>query len=428
MSEVKAFKGVLYDIDKIGGDYSLVTAPPYDVISPAEQADLYLKNEYNIIKLILGESFSEDASGDNKYIRAGKLLKEWTDGGITKKDDNENFYVYVQEYEVDGVKYRRQGFIGLMKIEESGEQDVLPHEHTLAKPKEDRMNLIKQVRCNLSPIFSLFLDETGEVDGILDATVSGSDPLVDIEIDGVRHMLWRLSDRDEQARISKNFSDKQVFIADGHHRYAVAKSYRDMMRKEPGYNGDADHILMYFADMRSDDNLTVMATHRVLKNMPVSDDAGISAKLEGYFNVTELDSLESLKKNLADATEKHVFGFYGGNKYLLLELKDEVVVEEFVSGEKSLGWKKLDVSILHSSILDNLLGIDEEEGNIIYVHTAEEANELVLDGKANGAFFLNPTKVTQLKAVAESGDMMPQKSTYFYPKLLTGLVINKFEG
>ncbi|MBU1656797.1 MAG: DUF1015 family protein, partial [Candidatus Omnitrophica bacterium] len=196
---------------------------------------------------------------------------------------------------------------------------------------------------------------------------------------------------------------------------------------EAGYDGNADHILMYFADMRSDDNLTVMATHRVLKKMPVFDDAGMVARLDGYFNIKRCDSLKSLMKSLDSASENHVFGFFGGNEYLLLELKDDIIAEELVRSEKSPGWKRLDVSILHSSIFEDLLEIDEEEGNIIYTRDAEEAEEAVSGGKAEGAFFLNPTRVAQLKAVAESGDMMPQKSTYFYPKLLTGLVINKFE-
>jgi len=426
MAKVKPFKGILYNTEKTGGNHSSVCAPPYDVIPPAMRDRLYESNEYNIIKLILGKSGDKDNTEDNQYTRAGRYYKDWIDKGVLKQDEEEAYYIYQQEYKAEGRKCRRTGFIGLMEIEDPDKKGILPHENTLAAPKEDRMNLIQEVRSNLSPIFTIFLDKDGSVKSIIERTMEGERPIIDIEIDGEAHRLWRLSDKQSLERISALMEDRKIFIADGHHRYEVARKYRDMMRQDPGYDGSADDVMMYFADMEEGDNLTVLATHRVVRSIE-ADDETIKSKLGGYFDVKEWDDLEGLMADLAERfRDSHIFGYYGGGKYLSMELKNEGDIEKLVDDDKSLEWKKLDVSILHSAIFRNLLGVKAEEGNIKYVKTPEEAVSLVESGSAGGAFFLNPTRVEQLKAVAENGDMMPQKSTYFYPKLLTGLVINRF--
>jgi len=423
-----AFRGFLYDAGKVNGDYSKVCAPPYDVISERERDKLYEKSSYNIVQLILGKFLpGDDSKGNNKYSRAGKLLREWIKEGVIRRDNDESFYVYLQEYDAVGKKHRRAGFFGLMKIEETGENDILPHEHTLAQPKEDRMNLLKEVKGNLSPIFGLFNDESGEVTEIIEKVISEDAPLIDTEVDGVRHALWRLSDKNRQIRISSAIKEKKVFIADGHHRYAVAKKYRDTARTRRGYNNEAEYILMYLADISSPENLTVMATHRVIKKMPVSDHKDVISRIDDYFDITYCDDLVCLMKKLGSASGKHVFGYLSGDKYIFLEMKNDKDVEKLVRDPKSPEWKQLDVSILHSGIFEYLLGMKDKEGNIFYTRNPDEAEAMVKTRGFDGAFLLNPTRVDQLKAVAENGDMMPQKSTYFYPKLLTGLVINKFE-
>ncbi|MGB2598938.1 MAG: DUF1015 domain-containing protein [Candidatus Omnitrophota bacterium] len=430
MAEIRPFKALLYNSDKIKTDYSNVVAPPYDVIPDGMCDELYEKNAYNVIRLILGKSLEGDSEENNKYTRADRFLSEWQDQEVLVKDKADAFYVYVQEYEYEGKTRRRIGFFGLMKIEDPGEQSVIPHEHTLAKPKEDRMNLIKHVKGNLSPIFVLYEEDTGTITGILEKTASSSKPVIDTEVGGERHKLWRIREEGDIKEIISAMGDKKVYIADGHHRYEVAKSYRNARRQLEGYDGSADHVLMYFTDMVGDESrnsLTVMATHRAIKEMPVTP-AELADKLSGYFDVAECKDLPELMDRLDGATDKdHVLGYFGGDKYLSIKLKDEKSLPELITGKKSIEWKQLDVSILHAGILRNLLGVKKDEGNITYVKDAKQAEALVKDGSHAAAFLLNPTRVWQIKTVSENGDMMPQKSTYFYPKLLSGLVINKFD-
>lgn len=425
MSEIIPFKGLLYNGSMIEDDYACVMAPPYDVIPKYMQDVLYEKSEHNIIRLILGKDEPGDSKKNNKYTRAKKSLADWQKQNILVRDENPSFYVYAQEYSYKNRKHRRIGFLGLMKIGEPEEDSVLPHEYTLAKPKEDRLNLIKQVEGNLSPIFTLFDDTSGTIDSILENVTSQS-PVIDIKIDAVRHRLWRLSNEGPIKTITREMKDKKVFIADGHHRYEVARTYRDMRRKEDSYDGSADYIMMYFTNMAEEDNLTIMATHRVIKELPKAHDDELAEKLCHYFELTECSDLASLMEGLEKERKEHTFGFIGDGKYVLMVPKNDEELVSLIKDEKSDQWKELDVSVLHSAVFDNILGINKLEGNITYVRDAEEAEKLVKDGSHMAAFLLNPTKVEQLEAVAKLGEMMPQKSTYFYPKLLTGLVINKF--
>ncbi|MFQ5951905.1 MAG: DUF1015 domain-containing protein [Candidatus Omnitrophota bacterium] len=430
MAELKPFRGLIYSASKIGGDYSGVVAPPYDVIPENMRDELYGKNKYNVIRLILGKALENDNEEYNKYTRAKNFLAEWQDQDVLVRDEAASFYVYEQEYEYGGQTYRRIGFLGLMKIEEPGEKSVIPHEYTLAKPKEDRMNLIKQVKANLSPIFVLYEDTGGTITDILTKTTSSASPEIDVKLGDGKHKLWRLCDKDSVDKIVSLMKGKKVYIADGHHRYEVAMAYRNARREDGKYDGSADYILMYFTDMidaKPHNNLTVAATHRAIKVMPVADEE-LAEKIAEYFDVTECKSLSELMEGLGEGkTGEHAFGYFGGNKYFLIKLRKKNDLSKLIPEEKSMEWKRLDVSILHSGIFKNLLKVKESEGNITYVKNSSEAEELVKNGSHTAAFFLNPTRVEQIKAVAEEGDMMPQKSTYFYPKLLSGLVINKFD-
>ena len=426
MAEIRPFRGVLYEEAKLGGDLSDVVAPPYDVIPDGMREELYNKNKYNIIRLILGKDAPGDNADDNKYIRARKTVEEWLESGVFARDNKESFYVYRQEFTAAGKKRSRIGFLGLMKIDDPGDNIVVPHERTHSKPKEDRLNLIKEVEGNLSPIFTLYDDPKGVIKGVLD-NVSSGEPHVDIDLDGVRHRLWRLSDAHNIETIVRCMAGKRVFIADGHHRYEVSRTYRDMRRKDPDYDGSADHVLMYFADMSDPENLTVLATHRVIKEMPLSiEEAEI--KLSEFFSVTKCASLGELM-SMVENRPGHVFGLFAGSeKYLFLKPKDEGVLLGLIEDDRTDDWKDLDVSVLHSAVLKSILSVSHAEGNITYVRDAEEGEALVRGGSHTAAFFLKPTRIDQLRAVAEHGEVMPQKSTYFYPKLLSGLVINRFNA
>ncbi len=427
MAEIKPFKGLLYGKDKIGGDYSGVVAPPYDVISDRMRDELYERNEHNIIRLILGKALAEDDEKSNKYTRAREYFDRWQHSGVLVRDEAESLYVYSQEYDHKGKKRCRIGFIGLMKIGDPGKDAAVPHENTLARPKEDRLNLIKQVESNLSPIFTLYDDTDGTIKRTLEDASSASDPVIDFEINGQRHKLWRLLDEVSVKKIVSVLGAKKVFIADGHHRYEVARTYRDLRRQEAGYDGRADHVMTYFADLTEPDNLTVMATHRVIKAMPGAEDGVAVSKLREYFDVTECGGLSQLMERLEEAiAEDHVSGFFDGKNYFFMKPGNKGALRGLITEDRAEAWKQLDVSVLHSAVFDKILSISSAEGNIIYVREPEEGEALVRSGRCEAAFFLNPTRVEQLKAVAELGEMMPQKSTYFYPKLLTGLVVHKF--
>ncbi|MEA3489707.1 MAG: DUF1015 domain-containing protein [Candidatus Omnitrophota bacterium] len=429
MAEIRSFKGILYESSRIGGDYSSVVAPPYDVIPGDMRDSLYEKSPHNVIRLILGKDFEGDDQGNNKYTRAGKFLDQWQKEGVLRRDAKDSFYIYLQEYEHNGKICSRVGFLGLIKIEDPGKDTILPHEHTLAKPKEDRLNLIKQVKGNLSPIFTLFDDKDGAVEGILRKGMSLSSPAIDIKQNGEVNRLWRLSDEGSIKSIVRAMKEKKIFIADGHHRYEVSRLYRDIMRSGEGYNGEADYVLMYFGGMEESNNLTVMATHRAIKVLPSGDKDAVERKLSEYFDMTECGDLSGLMDMLErSAAEQYYFGFFDGRKYLFMKPLDGKKLLELIKSNKSEEWKRLDVSVLHSAVLDGILAVKDREGNITYTRGPEEAEALVKDGSHMAAFFLNPTRVEQLKTVAEHGEMMPQKSTYFYPKLLSGLVINTFGG
>ena len=425
MAEVKPFRGLLYRETKLGEDLSTVVAPPYDVISEGMRDELYSRNKHNIIRLILGRDQEGDTDSDNKYTRAKKALDEWLEEGVLARDEKESFYVYQQDFTASGRKRSRIGFLGLMLIDDPGDNIVVPHERTHSKPKEDRLNLIKQVRSNLSPIFTLYDDAEGAIKGVLER-ISAKEPEIDIKIDEVRHRLWKLSEGPDIRKIVSVMAGKKVFIADGHHRYEVSRTYRDMMRLEDDYNGSADHVLMYFADMSDPENLTVMATHRVIKEMPLGA-AEAREKLSRYFDITECRSLEELME-MVENGEGHVFGYYDGGGYLFLRPKDERSLLDLIEEDRTDDWKDLDVSVLHAAVLKVILSVSNAEGNITYVRDAEDGRALVGQGTHKAAFFLKPTRIRQLRAVTGHGEVMPQKSTYFYPKLLSGMVINRFNA
>ncbi len=430
MAEIKPFRGFTYNTDRIKGALDRVVAPPYDVIPDEMRDELYARSPYNIIRIILGRSLPGDDERNNKYTRAKDFLNKWQDEEILVKDERESFYVYLQEYDLEGKKLSRLGFIALMKIEEYEGSIILPHEHTLAKPKEDRTCLIEQVKGNMSPIFSLFdEDDDRQMMTMLRKITKTSPPFVDIYFDNERNALWRLSEADAIKKIQERMADKKIFIADGHHRYEVARKYREKLKSEKDYDGRADHIMMYFTDIAEPDNLTVMATHRVIKKMDASDDAKLIREFSKFFKVSPCDDLHSLKDKMEESfrrKEGNTFGFFGGGKYLLLISRADRHLGELIEDKRSDEWKALDVAVLHSVVFSKVLSVNGAEGNITYVRDAEKAELMVKDGSHMAAFFMNPTRLDQLKAVAELGEMMPQKSTYFYPKLLTGLVMHKF--
>ena len=446
MAKIIPFKGILYNKEKIR-DMKDVVAPPYDVISPPEQEELYKRHENNVVRLILGKESDSDTPDNNRYTKAKDSFDSWQKDSILIKDAFPSIYVYSQEYhlgETEGFeKKRRLGFIALSKLENFGEGKIHPHENTLAKPKEDRLKLMQHCNANFSSIFGLFSDPSKRIDSVLKDYMRHS-PLYDLVDDaGMRHTLWAIRDNKVIQIITGVMSDKQVFIADGHHRYETAINYRNEMREKlPNFTGEElyNYVMMYFTNTNSE-GLSILPIHRLVSNLSNFDKKKIIKKAGEFFNIEKLSLNESDEKTVkqklfSDMKERgkkeHIFGMYLGNdEYLLLTLKDEDVLDRLITNSRHPSWKKLDVTILHTLLIEKVLGISEknlaEQKNITYTISGDEAIKDVKAGKYQIALFLNPTKIEEVKDVAAAGEKMPQKSTFFYPKLITGLVMNKLE-
>lgn len=446
MAKIIPFKGILYNKEKIR-DMKDVVAPPYDVISPAEQEELHKRHENNVVRLILGKESDSDTPDNNRYTKARDSFDSWQRDSILIKDAFPSIYVYSQEYhlgETEGFeKKRRLGFIALSKLEDFGEGKIHPHENTLAKPKEDRLKLMQHCNANFSSIFGLFSDPSKRIDSVLKDYMRHS-PLYDLVDDaGMRHTLWAIRDNRAIQIITSVMSDKQIFIADGHHRYETAINYRNEMRgKLPNFSGEElyNYVMMYFTNTNSE-GLSILPIHRLVSNLSDFDKKKMVEKAGEFFNIEKLSFNESdekavRKRLFSDMKERgekeHIFGMYlGDDDYTLLTLKDEDVLDKLITNSRHPSWKKLDVTILHTLLIDKVLKISEknlaEQKNITYTISGDEAIKDVKAGKYQIALFLNPTKIEEVKDVAAAGEKMPQKSTFFYPKLISGLVMNKLE-
>ncbi|NQT75560.1 MAG: DUF1015 domain-containing protein [Candidatus Omnitrophica bacterium] len=410
MADIIPLKGVLYNPEKVN-DLSKVVAPPYDVISPEEQASLYNSDPHNIIRMLLGKDSIGDNEKENRYTRAAALLKDWQDKDVLKKEKDGCAYVYSQEFTVDGRIKRRLGFIALLRLEDfdTDSTSVYPHENTLSAPKEDRTRLISSIGANLGPIFALFADEEKSIDAIL-AQGTKSEPLIDIrDPHDIRNKLWRVSDKDTLEKIVRLMKKEKIFIADGHHRYEVGLAF-SKTQKDPKYG----YILTYFTDLYAD-GIVILPVHRMIAG--VSDDilSGMEQSLKKNFATEALDTRRHVKDFLSGATpsEKR-FVIYSQKRFTGLKLKDNSV---------------LDVTALHSLVIEPLQARVEKNNGRISIDFTKDLGYAVNEvdqGRFSLCILLNPTKITEVRDMAFSGRRMPQKSTYFYPKVLTGLVINVF--
>lgn len=438
MVKVFPFRGTLYNRDKIK-NLPKVFTPPYDVISKDDQDYFYKLNDFNFIRLILGKEFSGDSEYNNKYIRAAAFLDGWLRHKILVQDEKPAFYVYEQCFVFRGKRFCRLGFIGLLRLEDMGRGKVFPHEETYSRAKLDRLALMQTTSANLESIFTLFSDEKNKIAKILKNFMRRK-PLIEAkDRKGVAHRIFRVDRKSALSKITKEMKDKALFIADGHHRYEAALRFKNEEKmkntkfsEEESYN----HIMVYFCGLE-DKGLLVLPIHRVLHDLAYFDPQRFEKELERFFEVEaykagKKSTLKVRKKLLRDMArmgrDKHVFGLYlGSNRYYLLTLKDERIVEEMVEEEKPKTWKKLDVTILRSTILENTIGISREGGDdkITYTNDEDEAVRMVDEKGAQAAFFLNPTKIEEIISIASKQEKMPHKSTFFYPKLLSGLVLNK---
>jgi uncharacterized protein (DUF1015 family) len=414
MPEIKPFRAVIYNKDRIK-DLSRVVSPPYDVISDTLQDKLYRSSPHNIARLILGKIKPSDSASDNRYTRAAHDFNDWRASGIMVRDPKDSLYVYSQSYRKDGKTVEQIGFLALFGLTGSR---ILPHENTLAAPKKDRLELMRATSANLEPIFVLYDDKKHALTGLLKRDRKAAKPFIDISYENVRHRMWRIDDAAKIKRTLSLASKKEMFIADGHHRFDVAKMFNEEAKTK-----DSGYMMIYFVEY-DEKMLTVLPAHRIIKDTGALTESAMLKKLEPFFRIKKAAALEAMMSAIEEKRNIHAFGMYaGGRNFYVLELKDEKASDKAIA-DKPSRWKHLDVSILHLFLFQRVVGIRDDDDNIEFVKDPARAVSAVKSGKFKSAFFLNPTKVAQVIQIARLGERMPRKATYFYPKPLSGLVIN----
>lgn len=410
MAEVIPFRGILYNTSKVSaGD---VVAPPYDVVTPELRDLLYEKSGYNIIKVDFGKEYPGDNELKNKYTRASCYLKDWLKEGILIKSEKPCFYAYEMDYKTDGVNKKLLGFFGLVRLVELG-KGVYPHEATHSKPKKDRLSLMNACEANTSPIFSIYNSPEKKASGVIESVVMTRPYMEAKDIDGAFHRLWLIEDEEDINTIANDLSNRAVIIADGHHRYETALEYQKIIKESAKGTAPCDHVLMFLANI-ADDGLTILPTHRIIR---YARENALDC-LSGYFEIKTIymndDIIESIRG------ETHTFGLYlrGKNKQYMLRYNGEGLAGIHPA------LKALDVTILHELIFKKLL----EASEVSYEMDASIAKGKVRSGHYDAVFFLNPTRVEDVEAVAFSSMRMPPKSTYFYPKVMTGFAINSLKN
>lgn len=431
MATIAPFRGTRYEPAK-AGNLSRVVTLPYDRITPQLQAKYYAQSEYSICRVIKGQEEPGDTDANNVYTRAAAYWRQWLKDGVVVEDDSPAIYAYYQVFSVGGQPFTRRGMCVMVELEDYDRGGIKPHERTLDAPKQDRLKLLLATDTHFGQVFQLYPDDTNEVADLLAPHCQG-EPDVDVEVaeePGVRHKLWRVTDGGTIAAIKSSMEGRQLFIADGHHRYETALNYRNLRLAEyaGGPNGHHPRYAMMTLVGMSDPGLVVLPTHRSLHGLPGFNVSKLIASLYAHFNVAIGLRRDEMLKRLEEARqdpERHAFGLYGGGKFTFLELTDDGIMEQ-LAPDRTPDWRELDVAILHEVVLEKLLGIGKEaqaaKTNIDYDRSAQVAIDRVDGGTHQCVFFMNPTRMEQIREVAGQGEVMPQKSTDFYPKLVTGAV------
>lgn len=435
MADIRPFRAVRYNTD-VAGELGKLVTQPYDKISAEMQARYYAANPHNLVRVILGRRNPDDSPADNVYTRAATDFRRWIDSRILKSDDSPAIYAYDQEFAVpaqpDAVRLRR-GFIALAKIEDYSAGVIHRHEETLAGPKADRLELLKATRAHCEQLFLLYSDPAGEIEAAIGRALPSARDIVTDEY-GTRHLIRKVDDARAIAAITAGMREKKLVIADGHHRYETALAYRDYCRAQGQANERSDFVMMTFVRKESD-GLTILPTHRVVHSLPQFDWNGFLSSAGRYFEVHTVPATgdpASWAARFVPMLEESgrsapTLGVYGGRGSLaLLKMRADINLADCLP-DLAEGLRRLDVVLLHRLVIEQLLGIDRqavrEEKNLHYVRGSQEALAQVDHGKAQLCFLLNPTPIEQMWSNALAGHPLPQKSTDFYPKMLSGLAM-----
>jgi uncharacterized protein (DUF1015 family) len=434
MAHIEPFRALRYDPTRVS--IPQVVTQPYDKITPEMQDGYYSSSPHNLVRVILGKEHASDHTGENRYTRAAQSFRDWRQKRIFLQDSQPSLYLYVQRFTAPGgtTEQERRGIIALGRIEDYSAGVVFRHEQTLAKPKADRLELLRATRAHFGQLFMLYSDPAGEIDGLM--VPAGSPDLETKDEYGVLHQVWKISDRALVSVVQDKMRDKKLVIADGHHRYETALNYRNEQRAaagRPKQSPDAppapyELVMMTLVNMDSP-GLVILPTHRVIHGVPSFSASAFRDAACPYFSVEEVDPS-------VDAARAKVILREAGRMgtALLAVAADRVFLldrAKLVSPELFRGWslrqQALDVVQLHKCLLEGVLEISEEairdQKNVRYIRDIGEAMAQVRSGAANVAFLMNPARMSQVRDIALAAEVMPQKSTDFYPKLLTGLTI-----
>ncbi len=425
MPEIRPFRAVRYDLARVGA-MSSVVAPPYDVIGPELQESLYNASPNNIIRLELNREEAGDTPGRDRYDRASSTLRDWRRTGVLADDPHPSFYVYHQTFTVEGQTFTRKGFFARVRLEPFGQGKIYPHEQTLSGPKADRLNLYRATGFNLSPIFGLYPDPENQVLHAIEAGIKDRTPLEATDHLGVINRVWPVLDQEAHTLASGLMGDRPIFIADGHHRYETGLAYRDELASQGEISGPddpANFCLMMLVSM-SDPGLLILPTHRLVTGFPGLTSQTLTERLSPEFEVRDMGTGPEACRAAWDEIEiggdQDALGFgTADGKWMLARLRSDTAMDALVP-EHSPDWRALGVSILHELVLKKLLG-DLGTASCQYVHLIDE----VLAAKScDLACLVPPAGMEHVESIASNLEKMPPKSTYFYPKLLTGLVLN----
>jgi len=434
MAEVQAFRGFRYDLARVG-NLSEVVAPPYDVIDATLQQALYDRNPYNAVRLILNKETPADSEHNNRYTRSAQTLRDWVNDGILAQDSTRCLYAYEQEFEVEGQCYTRKGFMARVRLEKFGEGKIYAHEETMSGPKADRLKLFHATNMNLSQIFGLYPDEQGEVQAKLGAATVAAPPLQATDHLGVVSRLWPIADQSVINAVSRLLSPKPVFIADGHHRYETALRYLDEKQQAGEVANDdapANFVLMMLVSM-TDPGLVILPTHRLIANVGAMTADDLRSVLGKRFELEIVGKGPEAARQTwewieAEATQDLMgFGTVADGAWLTARFKAPQLMEQLAS-EHSAVWQRLAVAVLQRVVLEKLLPESgRKEPKCQYVHLLREVNEAVAAKKCEVVALVPPASMRHVEDIAGNLEKMPPKSTYFYPKLLTGLVFHSLK-
>ena len=429
MPDIRPFRGIRYDMTQVGA-MSDVVAPPYDVIDAALQDRLYQASPYNVIRLELNRPEPADDAENNRYTRAARFLKDWRREGILREEDHPALYVYHQSFEVEGMTHTRKGFLARVRLEPFGQGKIFPHEQTLSGPKADRLALFQATQTNLSPIFGLYPDEQNDVLRAAESGIRDRTPLEATDHLGVLNHLWPVYDAQAHTAVQGLIGQRPIFIADGHHRYETGVKFRDDLAAAKALSGPddpANFCMMMLVGM-SDPGLLILPTHRLVSGFAGLTSEALTARLAPEFAVTRVGEGEAGARAAWETVEAEgaqdviAFGTVTDGLWVTARLRSDARMDR-LAPDHSPEWRSLGVSILHELVLKALLG---PVGNPVcrYVHLLDEVLTDVGRHGCDLACLVPPAGMDHVESIASNLEKMPPKSTYFYPKLLSGLVLN----